>query len=341
MPPASPVTTNVFDVSPAANSTEGETVATPVSPDEKSTRSAAAAPAVIATVTTACSPAFNSTDDGSVTVWVARTVRVSIAAALTLPATSVARARSEITAPSAVPAGMSNVNSARAFASGGNACDLDTLTAPLPVRSIVAIDKSSSASASSTTRWPGATSVSPFTVTRVMVGAVRSDTGITTLADVPTLPARSTAVATIEMESPVFAVGGMVIVNDVIAAACGGSTTRVCVNCAMPRTFNVIDATPPESCTSTATVVCWPGLIIVPVVAPVIVTTGAIASSTRMSTGSAWPICPLVSDADACTRTVDPGAASAGTWNANDSARSRAVAAVLVPASRALPVRAL
>ena len=92
-----------------------------------------------------------------------------------------------------------------------------------------------------------------------MVGGVRSDTGSTTFPDVPVFPATSVALATIDTESVDFAVDGMVIVNEVIADGCAGSTVRVCVSCAMPVTLSVIDATPPESCTATAMVACCPG----------------------------------------------------------------------------------
>ena len=73
---------------------------------------------------------------------------------------------------------------------------------------------------------------------------------------------------------------------------------RVCVTAATPAALKVTERMLPASCTVTITVVCWPGRICVPDVAPVILTVGATASRTVMATGAASLTCPLVSVTD-------------------------------------------
>ena len=163
-----------------------------------------------------------------------------------------------------------------------------------------------------------------FRCASVMVGGVRSDTGSTTFAGRADVAGadRSRSRRSTRSRSD-FAVDGMVIVNEVIADGCAGSTVRVCVSCATPVTFSVIDATPPESCTDDGD--------------------GGLLSRVHLRAGrragdrhhrrdrveheddrpaAPPPSDPFVSDAEACTRSIEPGAASAGTWNENDSVRS-------------------
>ena len=124
------------------------------------------------------------------------------------------------------------------------------------------------------------------------------------------------------MKSPGRADAGTRNVNEASAVGGAAASVRESVVATRPVVEKLTRPTPPRSSADTITVVGWPGRTASPVLAPVIRTTGATASSTKIDTGAAWPTWPAVSEAEASIRMVAPGAASSGTLNPNDSVRS-------------------
>src|SRR4051794_28429821 len=163
-----------------------------------------------------------------------------------------------------------------------------------------------------------------------------------TRAALPTLPARSSAVASRVRLCGGTAPAGIETTNEVTIDDCGGLMTRVGVSAATPPALKVTERIRPASWTVTMTVVCCPALTCVPDVAPVILTVGGTASRTTTLTGAASTTCPLVSVTEPWMAIDDPGIASSGTMKPNASERVLTGGAIArVAASTGLPVCAL
>ncbi len=117
--------------------------------------------------------------------------------------------------------------------------------------------------------------------------------------------------------------------------------TRTWFSDATPLAVKPISRMRPASSATTIAETVWPGRTRAPLVAPVMLTVGATASSTLMLTGAAATTCPLLSRAVASMVMVLPGAALAGTSKPKASTRSVAAGVTArTAASAAWPVPA-